>query len=220
VEPEAIFLQRMSTLKRWIKDLGARSFQRQTEAMRSLTVLGSEAVPHLRRALEQHGPIARLAAIQVLERIGEAGATPLLVNCLSDEDPLLREAALIALGEIGTPEAAPFLCRSVLYRQPESEEALYRTLVRHYPQGDARRRSVCPERGAWRKRLGDPLGPGATLSEADDLPSPVVSTARSPGSFPGRRIRLASDPLHAIHRVSSTTPAAGNPSPQVLPQPA
>jgi hypothetical protein len=59
----------MSTLKQRIKDLGARSFQRQTEAMRHLTALGSEAVPSLRRALERDGPISRLAAVQVLERI-------------------------------------------------------------------------------------------------------------------------------------------------------
>jgi len=106
----------------------------------------------LRLALERRGRIVRLAAVQVLERIGDPGVTPLLVNCLSDEDAFVREAALIALGEIGTPEAAPFLCRSVLYRQAEAETALVRMLSRHYPQATRAaeayaRKAQCGENG-------------------------------------------------------------------------
>jgi hypothetical protein len=210
----------MSTLKRWIQDLGGPSFLRQAEAMRHLAALGSEAVPQLRLALERQGPIARLAAIQVLERIADPGATPLLVNSLSDEDPFVREAALIALGEIGMPEAAPFLCRSVLYWQVEAEAALERMLFRHYPQ--ATRAAEAYLRKAQR-------GDGGWVMIWDDARHP-----RRPMIFSQqwRRLRelldrfpddeTASLPIPAAQSAESLPrPAAsGGPEPQLLPHPA
>lgn len=210
----------MSNLKLWIRDLGARSLLRQTEVMRHLTDLRYEAVPHLRLALERSGPIARLAAVQVLERIGDPGATPLLVNCLADEDTFVRDAAVIALGEIGTPDAVPFVCRSVLYRQPEAETGLVRIsrgiiLRRHGPPrltwqverganswiaqwDDARRRPSRPMVFTYQWfRLRELLD----LFPDDETAALPIPSARSTESLP--------------------RPAdGGSPAPQLLPYPA
>lgn len=140
----------------WIGRLAASSFLAQHQAMEALVEVGGAAVPALCRAIEDCGPVVRLAAVQVLGRIGDPAATRVLCDALADPDAAVRGAAVQALGDCGSVEAAPFLCRSALHRFPGAHSALERLLNR-VPA--ARERALEHLRGTLSRLGSGPLLP-------------------------------------------------------------
>ena len=84
-------------------------------AARSLSRIGSAAVPELTKQLNDNDPAVRQRAADVLARIGPAAkqAVPDLVAALEDGDEAVRKSAALALGQIGpaASEAVPALTR-------------------------------------------------------------------------------------------------------------
>lgn len=75
----------------------------------SIVAIGADAVEPLIAKLEAASPSARVAAADLLGRIGDRRATVPLIDSLDDADADVAAAAAAALGNIGEAHAAPAL---------------------------------------------------------------------------------------------------------------
>ena len=91
-----------------VQNLKFKENARQLAAMDELTEMGAEALPALLEAVDNKDVEVRLAAIEVLGRIGTKArsATPKLIELVDDKNPHLRYGAIWSLGEIGSPAKA------------------------------------------------------------------------------------------------------------------
>jgi len=111
---------------RWVAQLASRAAADREEAARGLSSVGPEAreaVPLLRRALEDDDRLVRLAAAYALGRVGlEArGAAEGLARIVTrDGDPLLRLEAAVALARITRADEALGVFKTAL-RNPDSQ---------------------------------------------------------------------------------------------------
>lgn len=73
---------------------------------RKLGKIGPRALPGIRVALADAGPLTRRDLVYGMEEIGDPAAIPDLIRLLNDEDTEVWHAAVLALHRLGTPETA------------------------------------------------------------------------------------------------------------------
>ena len=127
-----------------------------------VTTIGSDAVEPLVEKLESPSPSARIAAAELLGRLGDRRATPALLRTLEDADAEPAAAAAAALGGIGDPTALDGLVEAFAH-----------------PNGAVRRAAI-----AAVNAIGAP-GTSARIRLAIDDPDPRVreSAIRVAGYF-------------------------------------
>ncbi len=91
----------------WIRALGTDDLFASEPAADALVALGPAAIPALAVALERESPAIRVGVVDVLERMGDAGAVPPLIRAARDPDEDVRVEALLALGSLGDERARP-----------------------------------------------------------------------------------------------------------------
>ena len=100
-----------SNVNSLIEQLGDADGQRQLDACKELTDIGSSAVEPLTSALRTHSNSnVRKNAAVTLGRIHDRSAMPYLILALEDDNGLVRMSAAWALGEIGDKNAVDALC--------------------------------------------------------------------------------------------------------------
>lgn len=75
----------------------------------ALVRLGAAAVPSLAELLRAAPLEARLAAVQVMGKLGDPVAVPVLLEALPDAGTALRDRIVFSLGQIGDPATLPVL---------------------------------------------------------------------------------------------------------------
>lgn len=95
----------------------------------AIAQLGGAALAPLVERLGAPAVEARLAALEVLGRLGDRRAVPALAASLADPDPGVRAAAAEALGRVGGPEAAGALLAALDSDDPTLRLAALEGLV-------------------------------------------------------------------------------------------
>ncbi|MFO7743204.1 MAG: HEAT repeat domain-containing protein [Anaerolineae bacterium] len=85
--------------------LDAGDDARAEQAAAALTAVGDEALPALRRILEDRDPHRRWWAPRALTVVGTDRAIELILTALEDPDPDVRACAAVALSKLKPPEA-------------------------------------------------------------------------------------------------------------------
>ena len=89
--------------------LGSSSAAERDSAIAGLTLLGTRALLSLGAFLPTASPAARLAAVEVLERVENPGVVPLLLQLVRDADARVALRALEAVGDRPDPRSIAVL---------------------------------------------------------------------------------------------------------------
>lgn len=95
----------------------------QLEALHS-----EEALPALRKALEQKEPLVRAGAAEALKGIPDPGSVDPLIRALKDKDTATRRAAAEGLGRIGDRAAVPPLMRALFHHDFQTRRRAAKSL--------------------------------------------------------------------------------------------
>jgi hypothetical protein len=126
---------RARRIQELIRKLGsARSADRES-AVAQLTLLGPRVLEALLRALPTAGSAARLAALEVLDRLHEPRALPEIVALAQSADATVAKKAVEVLGAFPVPKAAAELARALASGPAVLRRAAAAALVRHQAVG-------------------------------------------------------------------------------------
>jgi HEAT repeat protein len=112
----------------------ARAAERES-AVAQLTLLGPRVLEALLRALPTAGSAARLAALEVLERLRDPRTLPEIVALAQSPDTPVAARALEVLGAFPVPKAAAELARALDAGPAALRRAAATALVRHQAVG-------------------------------------------------------------------------------------
>jgi HEAT repeat protein len=126
---------RARRIQELIRDLRSTQRARRESAVAQLTLLGPRAVDALLRALPTAGSAARLAALEVLDRLRDPRALPEIVALAQSPDVALSQRALDVLGAFTVPRATAQLAKSLGSSLPVLRRAAAVGLVRHQAAG-------------------------------------------------------------------------------------
>jgi hypothetical protein len=104
-------------------------------AVAQLTLLGGSVLPALLGSLGSAPPAARVAAVDLLERLDEPAATPPLLDLTGDRSETVACRALEALGEKRDAGAVPVLRTALAGGRPSLRRAAARSLARIHGAG-------------------------------------------------------------------------------------
>jgi HEAT repeat protein len=109
-------------IKEWLRRLESPVPAERESAVARLTLLGPRTLPHLEEFLGEAHAAGRLAALDLIERLGEARALPAVLGLTtSDDDQVARRALEVAAG-FPEPQTARAL-RAVLAGAPSTRRA-------------------------------------------------------------------------------------------------
>jgi hypothetical protein len=100
---------RSERIQELLEKLASEGAAERDSAVAGLTLLGTRVVEPLRALLPGLGRAARLAAVEVLDRIEAPSALAPLLDLLADEDETVAGRAMEALGDRPDPRAAQAL---------------------------------------------------------------------------------------------------------------
>jgi HEAT repeat protein len=126
---------RARRIQELIRDLRSTQAARRESAVAQLTLLGPRAVDALLRALPTAGSAARLAALEVLDRLRDPRALPEVLALAQSADAGVAERALEVLGAFTGPKATAQLAKSLGSSSPVLRRAAAIGLVRHQAAG-------------------------------------------------------------------------------------
>jgi HEAT repeat protein len=104
---------RARRIQELIRGLGSERAAERESAVAQLTLLGPRVVEALLRALPTAGSGARVAALEVLERLKEARALPEIVALAQSADARVARRALEVLGSFPLPKSAAALAKAL-----------------------------------------------------------------------------------------------------------
>ncbi len=113
-----------------IRQLGSERAAARESAVAQLTLLGPRVLEALVRALPTAGRSARLAALEVLDRLRDPRALPEILALAGSADPPVATRALEVLGAFPLPKAVAGLARSLASGPLPLRRAAARALVR------------------------------------------------------------------------------------------
>jgi hypothetical protein len=121
----AIVASRSRQIHELLGQLGSPQPSRREAAVARLTLIGERAVPALAEWMKGAGPIGRLAGLEVLGRLSDPRAAPLVTRLATDADETVAERAIELLGEHPGWDAVAELSRVVRQgRAPRRRAAL------------------------------------------------------------------------------------------------
>jgi hypothetical protein len=126
---------RARRIQELIRGLGSDRAAVRESAVARLTLLGPRVVDAILRALPLSGSAARLAALEVLERLREPRALPEIVALARGADAAVAQRALEVLGAFPVPKAGAELARALAEAPADRRRAAARALVRHQAAG-------------------------------------------------------------------------------------
>jgi hypothetical protein len=193
--------------------LGSARAADRDSAVAQLTLLGGRVLPALAASLGSAPPAARLAAVDLLDRLEDPAATPPLLELARDRSEAVARRALEVLGGRGDPRAVPALRQALTGGRPTLRPAAARSLARVHGAGVVEALSPLVEvlldegeETRWRLEVLDavlavsPPLPAATLRPLARrvAASPNAALARAAlrlAPETRRRAGVASDPL-------------------------
>jgi HEAT repeat protein len=126
---------RARRIQELIRGLGSARAAERESAVAQLTLLGPRVLEALLRALPTAGSAARLAALEVLDRLREPRALPEILALAQSADTAVAKRALEVLGAFPVPKAAAELARTLASGPPALRRAAATALVRHQAVG-------------------------------------------------------------------------------------
>src|SRR5262245_8625843 len=104
---------RARRIQELIRGLGSDRAAERESAVAQLTLLGPRAVDAILRALPTSESAARLAALEVLERLHEPRTLPEIVALARSADTAVARRAMEVLGAFAVPKAAAELAKAL-----------------------------------------------------------------------------------------------------------
>jgi len=126
---------RARRIQELIRGLRSNQPARRESAVARLTLLGPRAVDALLRFLPTAGSTARLAALEVLERLRDPRALPEILALAQSADGMVAQRALEVLGSFSVSKATAQLANALASSSPGLRRAAAVGLVRHQAAG-------------------------------------------------------------------------------------
>jgi HEAT repeat protein len=180
-----------------VKLLSGEANLTQVLVVLTLSKIGPEAVPALRKAMDSRSPRTRELAAKALGLIGDPAAVPSVLAYLNDGEPAVRRAVMVALRQLNARAAAPLMKKQL---EDRDEDTRLEAALSLWHLAEAKEAIACL-RGLLGSSSEDVvLRALAALGEMGPTAAPATAELEPLLKSPSTEVRLSAATTH--HRIS------------------